>query len=530
MDKMQSGYFSHMVPLRWRSIKGSDSERQYQYQSSDTDDELMKIAKKEVSDKFNVPLDKIQYDLQTSKEIKFNPLVQYDINPNEIMIQVMQHSDKSTKLIELQFPKVLTELHTNINSWKKNIFQLNGLFIDLNINHYYDSDSEHDSEWEWLDTHRRTNKTIKKQMWAYNSDTFQHKRKSSYTKRLKKEWKRLIKLRNKFKSELHPNFRNRMYVLDIHFIGIQPRIYRRIKVPSHLSLAVLHDKILTPLFGFKRNFHAYQFRRRHCKNKRISYGPRYAKSVDMMHIDPVLGSRKLGQCMLDAQFIRLNDVLININDELRYDYDIGDYYGVRIRLTNISEIGINETRLIHIVDGQRSGPPENMDCNRGWVEKLNFLKNYEFHICDQDIKNLTKFYETIYEIRNSPNTVNRKHMFNPERFNKKKCVKKIRKYFKTILSKQNAPSQLHPINGFKRTDRQFILQSKFHYTPRTCHNSICNKLSGKPFERSDWDILQDKKYKVCSRCLSAFYCSRPCQKLHWNMEHRFYCFDHSKII
>ena len=78
---------------------------------------------------------------------------------------------------------------------------------------------------------------------------------------------------------------------------------------SHLSSATIHDKILSPLFGFKRNFHAYQFRNKHQKNKRIGYGPRYCQAVDMMHVNPISGLRKIGSCVIESQFIFLTDLM-----------------------------------------------------------------------------------------------------------------------------------------------------------------------------------------------------------------------------
>ncbi len=34
-----------------------------------------------------------------------------------------------------------------------------------------------------------------------------------------------------------------------------------------------------------------------------------------------------------------------------------------------------------------------------------------------------------------------------------------------------------------------------------------------------------KKYKICSKCKVAMYCSKKCQKYHWNKQHRVYCHD-----
>eukprot|EP01084_Bolivina_argentea_P018178 33879_1 len=67
------------------------------------------------------------------------------------------------------------------------------------------------------------------------------------------EWNRINQMRQNPKQNIHSN---EIFVLKIYLTGIKPRIKRTISIPSKLSLAIFHDKILTPLFNWKRNFHA----------------------------------------------------------------------------------------------------------------------------------------------------------------------------------------------------------------------------------------------------------------------------------
>eukprot|EP01084_Bolivina_argentea_P138505 243806_1 len=213
------------------------------------------------------------------------------------------------------------------------------------------------------------------------------------------------------------------YVLHIHLTGIKPMIWRKIIIPSHISLAVFHDKILTPLFNWKRNFHAYNFFVPHRKDKFIGYGPVKSTSVDIHHFHPASGTHKVGSFMIESSMIYLSDVLYLKNSVLRYIYDLGDKWHHTIKLDDIVYRQNTDVFDIEILGGERSGPPENNGPNWRYVDTLNdIIKN----------NNVKQYDEWCFHL-------NVKRYFDAERFNTNRCKKKMKKYFTTMLARQNAP-------------------------------------------------------------------------------------------
>eukprot|EP01083_Nonionella_stella_P109102 317773_1 len=281
----------------------------------------------------------------------------------------------------------------------------------------------------------------------------------------------------------HPCY-TKSYVLYIYLNGIKPRIFRTICIPSNISLAVFHDKILTPLFGWKRNFHAYQFSIPHRKNKLVSFGPIYSDSVDMMWTHSMSGDWRARSVMIESSKVYLSDVLYLKGTCLRYLYDLGDRF---IHTIVLKDIVLKDGKRfeIEITDGNRNGPPENTNGNIAYANAMNEMIENRDH---------EKYNEWIRQ----PNINGA--FFDPELFDKRKCKKRMNKYFKSILSTQNAISMHQPINPLQ---------------PKTYHRSASN------FRDcfNEWCPNRDKKYpenrikyRVCDACKSAFYCDRKCQK------------------
>eukprot|EP01084_Bolivina_argentea_P190985 328084_1 len=322
------------------------------------------------------------------------------------------------------------------------------------------------------------------------------------------------------------------YILYIYLQGIKPRIWRKIRVPARISLAAFHDKILTPLFSWKRNFHSYLFLEQKRKNKMISYGPTNTHSADMMHI----GTEghywyKLGSIIVDSQIVYLCDVLNEDVNQLRYVYDLGDDYFHKIILEKILPMD-RKTSIVEIIGGQKGYPLENTKGNEGFVERLNKLNDVTV---SQD-----QFENAASDFINSPNFGPKhgglKYPYNINVFHMKYVQKRIKRFFRKKLTRQDALSMMrypygkYSCQGIEKSKQykkgQDVQDSKEwlekHRGARRC--SACGnydkKYSGSP---------REKIYKCCKGCLNVFYCSRKCQKKDWNCNHRYYCFDHSRF-
>ena len=51
----------------------------------------------------------------------------------------------------------------------------------------------------------------------------------------------------------------RFATLRVALVGLQPPVWRRVRVPFHIPLNVLHDKVLCSVLGFSRGIHMYLF-------------------------------------------------------------------------------------------------------------------------------------------------------------------------------------------------------------------------------------------------------------------------------
>lgn len=89
------------------------------------------------------------------------------------------------------------------------------------------------------------------------------------------------------------HLRSKMYQLRIQVLNFRPHIWRRVKVPGSITLQSLQDRVISPVLGWCRNYHAYYFRKipfekKDSKNQRMPqpdlvFGPIYSQAVDKMH-------------------------------------------------------------------------------------------------------------------------------------------------------------------------------------------------------------------------------------------------------
>ena len=49
------------------------------------------------------------------------------------------------------------------------------------------------------------------------------------------------------------------YVIKIELKCCEKDVWRRVKVPSGISLSVFHDQVICPVMGWARGYHGYAF-------------------------------------------------------------------------------------------------------------------------------------------------------------------------------------------------------------------------------------------------------------------------------
>jgi hypothetical protein len=132
-----------------------------------------------------------------------------------------------------------------------------------------------------------------------------------------------------------------IYQIKVTLLGTRPPIWRRLHVPSSLTLAQLHDAVQTAM-GWHGG-HMHEFRS----------GQRYFSEPDpeyrSMGMDPAENERK----------VRLSDVLRKTGNKLIYTYDLGDSWEHAIVLEK--QLPVDPIASYPVcTDGQLACPPD--DC------------------------------------------------------------------------------------------------------------------------------------------------------------------------
>jgi hypothetical protein len=144
-----------------------------------------------------------------------------------------------------------------------------------------------------------------------------------------------------------------IYRLKVTLRGSRPPIWRRIEVPSDITLAQLHDVIQLAM-GWT-NSHLHQFRR-----GSTCYGPDNTE-LDM----PPQQNEKQ---------VRLNGVLRKPKDRLAYEYDFGDGWEHDVVLER-SAAGLPDAPQVRVTGGKGACPPEDVGGIGGYYGFLEAIKD-----------------------------------------------------------------------------------------------------------------------------------------------------------
>lgn len=157
-----------------------------------------------------------------------------------------------------------------------------------------------------------------------------------------------------------------IYQLKIHIMDSRPNIWRRLLIANHLTFKQLHDAIQDSFYWKGYHLHEFSFR-----------NPESPLDVIQIFMNPDEDPDAEVSVQFSAFFeeeIRLSDVFSLHTRSVKYIYDLGDRWELKIRLEKIFP---NDDRLNSFicVGGRRAAPPE--DCGGVWRynELMDILKD-----------------------------------------------------------------------------------------------------------------------------------------------------------
>lgn len=145
-----------------------------------------------------------------------------------------------------------------------------------------------------------------------------------------------------------------IYLLHVSLLGSNPLIWRRVVVPSGISLGKLH-KVLQAVMGWE-NCHLHEFQ---CAGE--VYG------IPSPEFD-------FGRPLRDERRKKLLSLLKSENDSLRYVYDLGDDWFHLVKLEKILPEE-KSLKLPRCIEGAGACPPEDCGGIPGYEELLTVLSD-----------------------------------------------------------------------------------------------------------------------------------------------------------
>ena len=297
-------------------------------------------------------------------------------------------------------------------------------------------------------------------------------------------------------------------------------VWRTFKVSSEISLHLLHDKIIGPVMGWVRNYHAYAFN--DVKDGSM-FGPNSSTAIDMMH------KRNHGHVFIDAETIKLGQLCWEKGDALGYVYDFGDQFTHHMTVTAFSEDENADGKVV-VLSGANACPPEDSNGLDGMGNAPYGKLVRAWSSMKSGAKSKARS-----AIMGSLNYQGEQTLYEPTRFDLQKCQERVRK---ALASKNSAKSGTKKFNmtlnrGNDDAMSSFLGRSaqKGERVQRT-HNddnhgmfmseTISTKKDGRDVSLCN-QCGNPQGLKRCSQCHVALYCSGACQKQHWKEGHNKEC-------
>ncbi|KAI0039185.1 hypothetical protein FA95DRAFT_1577764 [Auriscalpium vulgare] len=305
-------------------------------------------------------------------------------------------------------------------------------------------------------------------------------------------------------------------------------IWREFRVSGGISIAALADKVITPLMGWVRNYHAHAFT---VHKDGAVYGPTESKAVDMMHL------QSIGHGAVPEKSNRgvwtLAHLLQEEGETMLWLYDYGDNYTHVITVEGIAPVS-ESTGKVAVIDGAGACPREDGSGNHEWAEEVRKLASP-----------IASERETVLgELRHALNYKGRTigASFDPEDFDLAEARARVHaalgspdsvgsgaKTFVSMLHEDavddfhNGPGAAGRLRRGQTLERTWDdeeggprlggrYMEEITSSKRDKKDGACCYMCGTPHNLSG-----------CSGCRKAFYCGAECQRAHWNAGHRAQC-------
>lgn len=145
-----------------------------------------------------------------------------------------------------------------------------------------------------------------------------------------------------------------VFVLEVSLVGIEPRVWRQVRVPGHYSLGDLHQVILVLMDWSGSHLHEF------------AVGER--RFADLMDIgDP--------DCE-DEELVMLDELGLATGSRFSYVYDFGDSWKHTIRVTRVvraSAFAPDERAAVVCTSGENASPPEDCGGVPGYARLVELL-------------------------------------------------------------------------------------------------------------------------------------------------------------
>ncbi|RPA81098.1 hypothetical protein BJ508DRAFT_362114 [Ascobolus immersus RN42] len=317
--------------------------------------------------------------------------------------------------------------------------------------------------------------------------------------------------------------------------------YRIVQVSGGLPLNVFVDKVLLPVMGWSRNYHAYYFIDQH---DGTVYGPSRSGFVDVKH------QALRGVVWLDDEKYTLAHILKDKDSSLLFNYDLGDMWRHSITIASIHPAS-SSTSKITLLSGSGACPPEDRNLDPSWQDRYNILMGNRH----------TRAYNNLqHEIHSSMNykDLPENHtllgrgipwQYDPHHFDLELFQQKLSDAVASRLSDKTGPKKFvanpYDIMAFQQGKRSGFMGLVPGMTMPPYEGSgkgsrlvqelqedgiwyLCERVRsgeepmllcgacGKP------EVVAEPELMKCGRCKGIWYCGKECQKGHWKV-HKKVC-------